>query len=85
MAAASLRFFMNANWIERQQRWKEFTSTPIGMAFAKFENLHAMAWQKDTALQFNQGFGGEKSTNEAWKKSDEARKDLLKLLGYEDL
>lgn len=69
-------------WRERQSKWQQFAATPIGAAFEKFERYHAWAWQKDTQLSFEAC--GEKSVKEAWKLSDQARRELLKLLGYEE-
>lgn len=70
-------------WLTNRKRWEEFVATPIGKAFARFENLHGTAWQKDTEMGY-QGYS-DKAAKEAWKRSDEARRELLKLLGYEEL
>lgn len=72
----------NEAWRENQRRWNEFIATPIGAAFAKYEYAHARAWQKDTELVYTDR--GDKSVKEAWKASDQARSELLKLLGYEE-
>lgn len=68
------------NWRTEREYWNDFIKTPVGAAFAEFERLHAWACQKDTALAYTNH--GDKGAKEAWKKSDEARRKLLSILGY---
>ena len=51
---------------ERQRIERAVAEHPIGKAFLKFEVAHANAWVR--------------AHKEAWKKSDDARKELMDLL-----
>jgi hypothetical protein len=64
--------------IEQERQWKEFTSTLVGAAFARYERLRDEAWKRDFQLLYT-GVG-HNAAKAAWARADEARDQLLLLL-----
>ena len=66
---------MTETWQERAAKEREWRETPIGVAFAKFENLHSRYWQLD---------GQENVSDRRLRKvsdaADKARHEFLLLL-----
>jgi hypothetical protein len=68
--------------VRRQRAWKEFTDTPIGAAFQRYERHREEAHRLDARVEYlDMGFN---SAKEAWKRSDESRIAFLRLLGFSD-
>lgn len=55
---------------------KKFYETAIGIAFIKYENLHATAWQKDTEESFKE-YPSAKYIKMHRDRSDTARTEFL--------
>jgi hypothetical protein len=68
--------------IDYHNSLKEFGSTPMGAAFIRYERLRDDAWHQDARVEYLDH--GNKAAKEAWLKSDEARKEFMKMLGYEE-
>jgi hypothetical protein len=63
---------------EQERKWKEFTSTLVGSAFARYERLRDEAWKRDAQLLYT-GVG-HNTAKAAWERADEAREQLLVFL-----
>jgi hypothetical protein len=68
--------------IRKQNQWKEFTATPIGRTFDRYERLMAYAYQQDAKFEYTDR--GYRSAKDSWLKADEAREQLLELLGFKE-
>lgn len=62
-----------------QDKWLRFIETPIGFAFARFEDAHSRAWRLDTSENYRL-HPDEERLREAWVEEQQARREFLDLI-----